>query len=186
MNSRLDRVVLDGESPNNLSPYIEADREQAVADLAAANHFAPLIGTDQPGPYALHLSIQEGRLIFDIRNTDGGRLTAIGLALGPFRRLVKDYQLLVDSHIKAVEEGREQIEEIEKGPVLDAAIIGAAQKVEHYEIATYGTLAALAKQLGQQDAMKLLLETLEEEKATDKKLTILAEQKVSAEAAGKR
>jgi ferritin-like metal-binding protein YciE len=85
-----------------------------------------------------------------------------------------------------VEEGREQIEEIEKGPVLDAAIIGAAQKVEHYEIATYGTLAALAKQLGQQDAMKLLLETLEEEKATDKKLTILAEQKVSAEAAGKR
>src|ERR1700709_2259488 len=85
-----------------------------------------------------------------------------------------------------VEEGREQIEEIEKGPVLDAAIIGAAQKVEHYEIATYGTLAALAKQLGQQDAMKLLLETLEEEKATDKKLTILAEQKVSAEAAEKR
>ena len=85
-----------------------------------------------------------------------------------------------------VEEGREQIEEIEKGPVLDAAIIGAAQKVEHYEIATYGPLAALAKQLGQQDAMKLLLETLEEEKATDKKLTILAEQKVSAEAAGKR
>jgi ferritin-like metal-binding protein YciE len=85
-----------------------------------------------------------------------------------------------------VEECREQIEEIEKGPVLDAAIIGAAQKVEHYEIATYGTLAALAKQLGQQDAVKLLLETLEEEKATDKKLTILAEQKVSAEAAGKR
>jgi ferritin-like metal-binding protein YciE len=84
-----------------------------------------------------------------------------------------------------VEEGREQIEEIEKGPVLDAAIIGAAQKVEHYEIATYGTLAALAKQLGQQDAVKLLLETLEEEKATDKKLTILAEQKVSAEVAGK-
>jgi ferritin-like metal-binding protein YciE len=84
-----------------------------------------------------------------------------------------------------VEEGREQIEEIEKGPVLDAAIIGAAQKVEHYEIATYGTLAALAKQLGQQDAVKSLLETLEEEKATDKKLTILAEQKVSAEAAGK-
>ncbi len=48
--ARLDRVILDGESPNNLSPYIEADREQAVADLAAANHFAPLIGTHQPGP----------------------------------------------------------------------------------------------------------------------------------------
>jgi uncharacterized protein (UPF0262 family) len=114
--SRLDRVILDGDSPNNLSPFIEADREQAVADLAAANHFAPLIGTDNPGPYALHLSIQEGRLIFDIRSAAGDRLTAIGLALGPFRRLVKDYQLLVDSHIKAVEEGREQrIQAIDMG-----------------------------------------------------------------------
>jgi uncharacterized protein (UPF0262 family) len=114
--SRLDRVVLDGESPNNLSPYIEADREQAVADLAAANHFAPLIGTEEAGPYALHLSIQEGRLIFDIRDIAGQPLTAVGLALGPFRRLVKDYQMLVDSHIKAVEEGREQrIQAIDMG-----------------------------------------------------------------------
>lgn len=46
-----------------------------------------------------------------------------------------------------VEEGQEQIEEIEKGPILDAALIAAAQKVEHYEIATYGTLATLAKKL---------------------------------------
>ena len=114
--SRLDRVILDGDTPNNLSPYIEADREQAVADLAAANHFAPLIGTDQPGPYALHLSIQEGRLIFDIRDVADMPLTAVGLALGPFRRLVKDYQMLVDSHIKAVEEGREQrIQAIDMG-----------------------------------------------------------------------
>jgi uncharacterized protein (UPF0262 family) len=114
--SRLDRVILDGESPNNLSPYIEADREQAVADLAAANHFAPLIGSSEPGPYALHLSIQEGRLIFDIRNVAGDPLTAVGLALGPFRRLVKDYQMLVDSYIKAVEEGREQrIQAIDMG-----------------------------------------------------------------------
>lgn len=73
-----------------------------------------------------------------------------------------------------VEEGKEIIDEIEKGPVLDAALIGAAQKVEHYEIASYGTLAAFAKQLGQQDALKLLLETLQEEKATDEKLTVLA------------
>jgi uncharacterized protein (UPF0262 family) len=114
--SRLDRVILEGESPNNLSPYIEADREQAVADLAAANHFAPLIGTDVAGPYALHLSIQEGRLIFDIRDVAGDPLIAVGLALGPFRRLMKDYQMLVDSHIKAVEEGREQrIQAIDMG-----------------------------------------------------------------------
>jgi uncharacterized protein (UPF0262 family) len=114
--ARLDRVILDGDTPSNLPPYMEADREQAVADLAAANHFAPLIGTDQVGPYALHLSIQEGRLVFDIRDAADGALTAIGLALGPFRRLVKDYQMLVDSHIKAVEEGREQrIQAIDMG-----------------------------------------------------------------------
>jgi ferritin-like metal-binding protein YciE len=73
-----------------------------------------------------------------------------------------------------VEESKEVIEEIEPGPVLDAALIGAAQKVEHYEIASYGTLAAFAKQLGHQDAVKLLLETLKEEKATDEKLSVLA------------
>jgi len=115
-DTRLDRVILDGDVPTNLPPFIEADREQAVADLAAANHFAPLIGTDRPGPYALHLSILEGRLIFDVRDTAGDPLTAVGLALGPFRRLVKDYQMLVDSHIKAVEEGREQrIQAIDMG-----------------------------------------------------------------------
>jgi ferritin-like metal-binding protein YciE len=84
-----------------------------------------------------------------------------------------------------VEDGQEQIEEIEKGPILDAALIAAAQKVEHYEIATYGTLAALAKKLGYNDGMKLLLETLEEEKATDQKLTLLAEQELSEEEVGK-
>ena len=65
-----------------------------------------------------------------------------------------------------VEEGQEQIEEIEQGPILDAALIAAAQKVEHYEIATYGTLAT-GQKLGYADGMKLLLETLQEEKATD-------------------
>ncbi len=82
-----------------------------------------------------------------------------------------------------VEEGREQIDEIEKGPVLDAALIGAAQKVEHYEIATYGTLCALAKQLGLDDAARLLDETLQEEKATDEKLSQLALQKVNQQLA---
>jgi uncharacterized protein (UPF0262 family) len=113
--ARLDRVILEGDMPN-LSPYIEADREQAVTDLAAANHFAPKIGTPAQGPYALHLSIVEGRLIFDVRDLNDKPLTAIGLALGPFRRLVKDYQLLVDSHILAVQEGREaRIQAIDMG-----------------------------------------------------------------------
>jgi len=74
-----------------------------------------------------------------------------------------------------VEEGKEVIDSIEEGPVRDAALIGGAQKVEHYEIASYGTLAALAKNLGYKDAIPLILETLKEEKSTDEKLTLLAE-----------
>ena len=74
-----------------------------------------------------------------------------------------------------VEEGKEVIDEFEKGAVRDAALIAAAQKVEHYEIASYGTLCALAKQLGDQNAVKLLKATLDEEKATDEKLTTFAE-----------
>ncbi|WP_017910117.1 YciE/YciF ferroxidase family protein [Xanthomonas sp. SHU 199] len=85
-----------------------------------------------------------------------------------------------------VEEGKEVIDSIEAGPVRDAALIGGAQKVEHYEIASYGTLAAMAKQLGMDDALSLLLETLNEEKSTDEKLTLLAEQGGNEEAARKR
>jgi len=82
-----------------------------------------------------------------------------------------------------VEESKEVIDAIDKGPVRDAALIGGAQKVEHYEIASYGTIAALAKQLGYKDALPLLLETLEEEKATDEKLTLLAKGGGNAKAA---
>jgi ferritin-like metal-binding protein YciE len=80
-----------------------------------------------------------------------------------------------------IAEGQEQIDEIEKGPVLDTALIAAAQKVEHYEIAAYGSLIALTKQLGETTAAKLLADTLEEEKATDQKLSLIAEEKSAAE-----
>jgi ferritin-like metal-binding protein YciE len=83
-----------------------------------------------------------------------------------------------------VEEGNEIVEEIEKGPVRDAGLIAAAQKVEHYEIASYGTLCALAKHLNMADAGKLLYETLAEEKATDEKLTKFAQAKINLEAKG--
>ena len=114
----IERVILDDDSRGTLPPFIEADREQAVADLAAANTFsvAGRDGEKIDGPYVLHLAISDGRLIFDIRARDDAPLIAIGLALGPFRRLVKDYQMLVDSHIKAVEEGREaRIQAIDMG-----------------------------------------------------------------------
>ncbi|MFY3309966.1 ferritin-like domain-containing protein [Achromobacter ruhlandii] len=82
-----------------------------------------------------------------------------------------------------VEEGRDVIEEVEKGPVLDAALIASAQKVEHYEIASYGTLCTFAKQLGHGDALALLKETLAEEKAVDEKLNTLALEQANAKAA---
>lgn len=75
-----------------------------------------------------------------------------------------------------IEEGKEVVEAIEKGPLRDVALIGGGNKIEHYEIASYGTLAALATQLGYTKAVPLLLATLKEEKAADEKLTLLSEQ----------
>ena len=72
-------------------------------------------------------------------------------------------------------EADEVLEEVDDDMVRDAGIIGAAQAVEHYEIARYGTLKAWAKLLGEDEAADLLDQTLEEEKAADKKLTMLSD-----------
>ena len=82
-----------------------------------------------------------------------------------------------------IEEGSELIEEDADDSVRDAGLIGAAQRVEHYEIAGYGTARALASRLGHKDIAKILTQTLEEEKETDAKLTDLAESTVNEEAA---
>ena len=115
----LAQVVLTGEALTRLHPLLEADRAQAVADLESENQFA-LCGSVErpavPGPYILHLSVQEGRLVFDVRTLADAPLQMLVLALGPFRGLIKDYQMLVDSHMLAVEEGREQkIQAIDMG-----------------------------------------------------------------------
>lgn len=75
-----------------------------------------------------------------------------------------------------IEEGEEIMDEFKGMPALDAGLVSAAQAVEHYEIARYGTLKRWAEELGMKDAAKLLDETLAEEAATDKSLTALAEQ----------
>lgn len=82
-----------------------------------------------------------------------------------------------------IEEAEEVSGEIADQEVLDAALIAAAQAVEHYEIARYGTLVAWAHQLGRDDCAALLQKNLDEEKATDKKLTAMAESKVNRKAA---
>lgn len=74
-----------------------------------------------------------------------------------------------------IEEGSEVLKDRYEDSVLDAALIGAAQRVEHYEIAGYGTVRAIAEELGENEHVSLLTETLEEEKETDEKLTQLAQ-----------
>ena len=75
-----------------------------------------------------------------------------------------------------VKEGSEIMKEDFEGALMDAALIGAAQRVEHYEIAAYGTASEFAKILGEPKHVSLLEETLQEEKETDEKLTKLAEE----------
>ena len=77
-----------------------------------------------------------------------------------------------------IEEAEELAGDVADKQVLDAALIAAAQAVEHYEITRYGTLIAWAKQLGRNDCAAVLQKNVDEEKATDKKLTTLAESKV--------
>ena len=82
-----------------------------------------------------------------------------------------------------IEEADDTAGEVADKNVLDAALINAAQAAEHYEITRYGSLVAWAKQLGRNDCASILQKTLDEEKATDKKLTTLAESRVNLRAA---
>ncbi len=103
---------------------------------------------------------------------------------GHVERLEQVFELL-DEPVKGkpckamkglVEEGAEAIEENDAGLIRDAQLIGAAQRVEHYEIAAYGTVRALAELLGHDDVVALLKQTLDEEGATDKKLTSISKE----------
>ncbi|HEX3341640.1 MAG TPA: ferritin-like domain-containing protein [Pseudolabrys sp.] len=105
-------------------------------------------------------------------------------------RLEKIFQLIDESPrgkncpaiTGIIDEGEEIIDEYEGSPALDAGLIGAAQAVEHYEIARYGTLKAWAEQLGLDEAASLLEATLGEEENTDEKLSELAESAINQRA----
>ena len=88
-----------------------------------------------------------------------------------------------DAILGILEEGKEIMDEYKGAVALDAGLVAAAQAVEHYEIARYGTLVTWAQQLGHNDIAQLLFATLEEEKSTDSKLTKLATSAVNAKAA---
>jgi uncharacterized protein (UPF0262 family) len=110
----LSRVMLQDGLPGDLPPMIEADRARAVLDLEEGNVFAPR--NAGPGPFVLTLSVRDGRLLFDIRDEAMRPVTLIGLALGPLRRLIKDYVMMLDSYASAIQEGREaRIQAIDMG-----------------------------------------------------------------------
>src|SRR5437762_13641381 len=101
-----------------------------------------------------------------------------------FKALGKPAQAKTCEAMKGlIEEGEEVISAKGDPNVKDAALIAAAQRVEHYEIAGYGTVRTFAQRLGRSDAARLLQQTLDEEAATDKKLTTLAEQSINPKAA---
>jgi uncharacterized protein (UPF0262 family) len=114
-HARIGQVVLEGEALMRLNDELEADRATAVADILHENRFIPKGAPD--GPYRLHLGLVEGRLAFDIRSDrDGSPITAVVLAMGPFRRLIKDYLMMVHAHAEAVAEGREaRVQAIDMG-----------------------------------------------------------------------
>jgi len=120
-----------------------------------------------------------------------GLKSHLGETQGHVKRLEQVFQM-IGQKPKAVncpaidgiiEEADEVTGEVDDKNVLDAAIIAAGQAVEHYEITRYGTLIAWANKLGRGDAAKVLEETLNEEKAADKKLTSVAESQVNLKAA---
>ena len=111
---RLCKITLDEGSIGRSGPDIEHERAVAIYDLLEDNSFAPV--DQEPGPYMLHLSISESRLVFDIRREDGTPLMAHLLSLTPLRRIVKDYFLICDSYYKAIRTSTpSQIEAIDMG-----------------------------------------------------------------------
>ena len=90
-----------------------------------------------------------------------------------------------EAMVGLIDESKEIMDDCEEGPMRDAGIISAAQKIEHYEIASYGTLSQFADLLGLTDAVDLLEQTLEEEKVADEKLTDVAVTTINLQAASR-
>jgi uncharacterized protein (UPF0262 family) len=111
--NKIAAITLDEKSVVRRSPEIESERSAAIADLLHDNSFAPASG--QPGPFALHLAIEENRLLVDITGADRTRET-IQVGLGPFRRIVKDYFVICESYYDAMRrQNLTQLEAIDAG-----------------------------------------------------------------------
>ncbi|MBI1330389.1 MAG: UPF0262 family protein [Alphaproteobacteria bacterium] len=96
----LTAIELDEKSVGRRTREVEQERDIAIYDLLESNSFAP-VGSPG-GPYRLILSIEENRLVFDVRLEDGSEHGKVMLSLTPFRRVVKDYFLVCESYFKAI------------------------------------------------------------------------------------
>lgn len=111
-NKCLGEVILD-KSLGQATGEIEHERKVAMHDLLEENSFAPA-GATRDGPYTLHLSERDGRLIFDIRDDEGEKLVAHHLSLAPLRKLIKDYFLLCETYYDAIRSAQpEKLETID-------------------------------------------------------------------------
>jgi uncharacterized protein (UPF0262 family) len=99
-NDRLADVALD-DSIGRSTPDVEHERAVAIFDLLEENRFS-VVGDDEGGPYKLALSVVEGRLVFDVARENGDKVATHILALGPFRRIIKDYYMICDSYYEAI------------------------------------------------------------------------------------
>lgn len=112
--SRIVRIALDEALGGRRSPEVEQERTIAIYDLLESNSFR--LADGQPGPYDLELGLDTGRLLFRVRHVDGGELATIGLALGPFRRTIRDYFAVCESYYDAIRRlAPSQIEAIDMG-----------------------------------------------------------------------
>jgi uncharacterized protein (UPF0262 family) len=112
---RLAAVTLDEKSIGRSGPDVEHERAVAIYDLIEENSFAP-VGHERGGPYTLHLSLAENRLVFDIRLANGKPVVAHHLSLTPFKRIVRDYYLICDSYYQAIRTATpDRIEAIDMG-----------------------------------------------------------------------
>lgn len=111
---RLVAVTLDPASIGRGAPDQEHERAIAIYDLIEANHFD--IPGETSGPYTLHLSLQERKLVFEIRHESGPLLVTHFLSLTPFNRLIRDYHMICDSYFAAIRtSSAAQIEAIDMG-----------------------------------------------------------------------
>lgn len=98
--NRIVRITLDEKSVVRRAPEIEHERAVAIFDLIEDNSFVP--AGDLQGPFALHLSVADNRLVMDIRREDDQPLSRVVLPLSPFRRIVKDYFEVCESYFQAI------------------------------------------------------------------------------------